>query len=191
MVNGLTTFRGSTYHPQRPPKRGKSISKSVEEFLDCGLLHGGFCRIRYPSCQREQLLAFSCQTRNFCPSCPKRGALFAEKLSEKILLDARCGFVSSKQGLRPLLNPHNLSSQSLHGGCRRRAGERSAFMVRVGSNWQSLLGKVQSCCCPSAVAEALDVSIALLGVRIDRINLTPPSQPLWCQGLAFRIPYPP
>ena len=31
-------------------------------------------------------LAFSCQTRNFCPSCQaKRSALFAEKLSEEIL----------------------------------------------------------------------------------------------------------
>jgi hypothetical protein len=32
------------------------------------------------------LLAFSCQTRNFCPSCQaKRAALLAEKLSEEIL----------------------------------------------------------------------------------------------------------
>lgn len=64
------------------------IAKSVEEFLDCGLLHGGFARIRCPSCHQEHLLAFSCQTRNFCPSCQsKRGALLAEKLSSDVFYD--------------------------------------------------------------------------------------------------------
>jgi hypothetical protein len=31
----------------------------VEQYLDCGRLHGGFARIRCPSCRGEHLLGFS------------------------------------------------------------------------------------------------------------------------------------
>jgi len=61
------------------------VTRTVEAFLDCGLMVNGFARIRCPSCGGEHLLAFSCQTRNFCPSCQaKRAALFAEKLAGEI-----------------------------------------------------------------------------------------------------------
>lgn len=57
------------------------------EYLACGRLLGGFARIRCPSCRGEHLLAFSCRTRNLCPSCQsKRSALLAEKLTGEILL---------------------------------------------------------------------------------------------------------
>jgi hypothetical protein len=62
------------------------VVRSVEEFLACGRLQGGFARIRCPKCHEEHLLAFSCRTRNFCPSCQaKRAILFSEKLSSEIL----------------------------------------------------------------------------------------------------------
>jgi hypothetical protein len=61
------------------------VPRTVEAYLDCGRLHGGFARLRCPQCAGEHLLAFSCQTRNFCPSCQaKRAALFAEKLQDEI-----------------------------------------------------------------------------------------------------------
>jgi len=45
-------------------------------------------RIRCPKCAAEHLLAFSCRTRNLCPSCQsKRSALFGEWLVEAVLLD--------------------------------------------------------------------------------------------------------
>jgi hypothetical protein len=62
------------------------VPRTAEAFLECGRLKNGFARIRCPRCRGEHLLAFSCQTRNFCPSCQaKRAALFAEKLREEIL----------------------------------------------------------------------------------------------------------
>ena len=62
------------------------VVRSVEEFLGCGRLQGGFARIRCPKCHAEHLLAFSCRTRNFCSSCQaKRSVLFAEKLTSEIL----------------------------------------------------------------------------------------------------------
>ena len=62
------------------------VERTVAAYLDCGRLFGGFARLRCPACRGEHLLAFSCQTRNFCPSCQaKRAALFAERLEGEIL----------------------------------------------------------------------------------------------------------
>jgi hypothetical protein len=62
------------------------VVRSVEAFLDCGRLQGGFARVRCPKCHDEHLLALSCRTRNFCSSCQvRRPVLFAEKLTSEIL----------------------------------------------------------------------------------------------------------
>jgi hypothetical protein len=73
------------FEPQSGPLR-PVVVRSVEEFLSCGRLQGGFARIRCTKCHAEHLLAFSCRTRNFCSSCQaKRSVLFAEKLTHEIL----------------------------------------------------------------------------------------------------------
>jgi len=57
------------------------VRRCVEQFLDCGRYESGLARLRCAACKAEHLVAFSCQTRNFCPSCQaKRAALFAEHL---------------------------------------------------------------------------------------------------------------
>jgi hypothetical protein len=73
------------FEPRSGPLR-PVVVRSVEEFLSCGRLQGGFARIRCPKCHAEHLLAFSCRTRNFCSSCQaKRSVLFAEKLTSDVL----------------------------------------------------------------------------------------------------------
>ena len=73
------------FEPRSGPPR-RVVSDSVEQFLACGRLQGGFARLRCPSCKSEHLVAFSCRTRNFCNSCQaKRAALFADKLANDIL----------------------------------------------------------------------------------------------------------
>jgi hypothetical protein len=73
------------FEPRSGPLR-PVVVRSVEEFLSCGRLQGGFARIRCTKCRKEHLLAFSCRTRNFCSSCQaKRSVLFAEKLTSEIL----------------------------------------------------------------------------------------------------------
>jgi hypothetical protein len=68
------------FEPRSGPLR-PVVVRSVEEFLSCGRLQGGFARIRCTKCHAEHLLAYSCRTRNFCSSCQaKRSVLFAEKL---------------------------------------------------------------------------------------------------------------
>jgi hypothetical protein len=48
------------------------IPEVVHKFLECGDLERGFARIRCDHCEHEYLLAFSCKSRWFCPSCHQK-----------------------------------------------------------------------------------------------------------------------
>ena len=48
------------------------IQREFEDYLKCGRLEHGFLRVRCTSCHQEQLVAFSCKRRGFCPSCGAR-----------------------------------------------------------------------------------------------------------------------
>jgi len=73
------------FEPRYGPLRGVVV-RTGEAYLECGRLTNGFARIRCPRCTGEHLLAFSCQTRNFCPSCQaKRAALLGEKVVGEVV----------------------------------------------------------------------------------------------------------
>ena len=73
------------YEPRCGPLRDV-VRRDVFAYLACGRPLGGFARIRCPRCRGEHLLAFSCRTRNLCPSCQaKRSAVFAEWVAEHVL----------------------------------------------------------------------------------------------------------
>ena len=58
----------------------------IECFVACGDSHYGFARIRCEACRNDYLLAFSCKTRYFCPSCQqKRSLLYGEWVAENVL----------------------------------------------------------------------------------------------------------
>jgi ribosomal protein S27E len=48
------------------------VQREFEDYLKCGRLEHGFLRVRCTSCHQEQLVAFSCKHRGFCPSCGAR-----------------------------------------------------------------------------------------------------------------------
>ena len=48
------------------------IPEVVHKFLECGNLERGFAQIRCDHCEHEYLLAFSCKSRWFCPSCHQK-----------------------------------------------------------------------------------------------------------------------
>lgn len=84
------------YHPRRPDKtalyrilqehwltfeaRAEAFGKGVpgfvrkefEEFLRCGILAYGFCRVHCAHCRKDRVVAWSCRGRGFCPSCMGR-----------------------------------------------------------------------------------------------------------------------
>ncbi len=75
------------FEPTSGPLR-RIVPDSVDAYLACGRLQGGFARLRCAGCGAEHLLAFSCRTRNLCPSCQsKRSAVGAVWLEASVLLD--------------------------------------------------------------------------------------------------------
>jgi hypothetical protein len=54
-------------------ERGRVVPKFVEsdlrDFLDCGILERGFVRVHCDACGKDRVVAFSCKSRSFCPSC--------------------------------------------------------------------------------------------------------------------------
>ena len=53
-------FYEAEYGPWRPV-----LEKTVQRFLECGLLRHGFARLKCEGCPHQALLAFSCKTRYF------------------------------------------------------------------------------------------------------------------------------
>jgi hypothetical protein len=45
------------------------VRKELEGYLDCGLLCRGFAVLACQSCPERRLVAYSCKSRAFCPSC--------------------------------------------------------------------------------------------------------------------------
>jgi hypothetical protein len=54
-------------------ERGRVVPRFVEndlrDFLDCGILERGFVRIHCDACGKDRVVAFSCKSCSFCPSC--------------------------------------------------------------------------------------------------------------------------
>jgi ribosomal protein S27E len=62
------------------------VHQEFEAYLKCGRLEHGFLRVQCDSCHAEQLVAFSCKRRGFCPSCgARRMAESAALLVDEVL----------------------------------------------------------------------------------------------------------
>ncbi len=48
------------------------VEKEFRSFLKCGILIYGFARAHCSNCGYDFLVAFSCKSRGFCPSCNTR-----------------------------------------------------------------------------------------------------------------------
>jgi ribosomal protein S27E len=56
------------------------VQREFDDYLKCGRLEHGFLRARCESCHAEQLVAFSCKRRGFCPRCG------AQRMAESVSL---------------------------------------------------------------------------------------------------------
>ena len=62
------------------------MQEEFEAYLKCGRLEEGFLRVRCEQCHAENLVAFSCKKRGFCPSCgARRMAETAALLADEVL----------------------------------------------------------------------------------------------------------
>jgi len=68
--HNLETFLASAQEQGRVVPR--FVERELRAYLRCGILGHGFLRVRCDDCGRERLVAYSCKTRGFCPSCGAR-----------------------------------------------------------------------------------------------------------------------
>ena len=62
------------------------VKKTLDEYLNCGILAHGCARAVCQTCNHSELVAFSYKKRGVCPSCAaKRAVLFAEHIHENVL----------------------------------------------------------------------------------------------------------
>jgi len=113
------------------------VDEQVRRYLDCGLFEHGFARIQCTECHAEYLLAFSCKTRDLCPSCAaKRGAATAALLAEEVLEEvghAQWVFVMPK-----MLRPYFLHHRELLGGLARAAWETVLALMVAATSEETL-----------------------------------------------------
>jgi hypothetical protein len=63
------------------------LRQVIYRYLDCGILHNRFARVKCTEYGHEYLLAFSCKRRHFYPSCHrKRVVEFGEWLCTEVLI---------------------------------------------------------------------------------------------------------
>ena len=108
------------------------VKRVIYRYLDCGILHNGFARVKCKDCGHEYLLAFSCKRRHFCPSChQKRVVEFGEWLCEEV---RKAG---SPVGLPDYLNP-SLPIAAMAASMFLRAAASFARRSRVAATIESL-----------------------------------------------------
>jgi len=81
----------------------------LERFIECGDPHHGFARIYCDACRHDYLLAYSCKTRYFCPSChQKRVLLYGEWVEDNVLepVPHRQYVFTVPRLLRPIFGRH-------------------------------------------------------------------------------------
>jgi ribosomal protein S27E len=108
------------------------VDEQVRRYLDCGLFESGFARVRCPDCAEEYLLAFSCKTRELCPSCAaKRSAATAALLADEVLEPV--GHAQWVMTVPKMLRPYFLHHRELLGGLARAAWQTALGMIRVAA----------------------------------------------------------
>ena len=98
------------------------VDSVVDRYFDCGVFSSGFARVKCLSCDEELLVACSCQTRGFCPSCgAKRAAIFAALLADDVL--EQVGHAQWVFSIPKMIRPYFLYHRPLLGKLSRAAYE--------------------------------------------------------------------
>ena len=61
------------------------VEQAFRAYLTCGVFAHGFLRLHCDACQRDLLVAFTCQGRGICPSCAGRSMANAGATSTQCL----------------------------------------------------------------------------------------------------------
>ena len=84
----LDTFLAHLEHDDCERSLPSFVRRELNGYLRCGILAHGFCRVHCAQCDGDELVAFSCKRRGFCPSCgSRRMADLAAHLVDSVLPD--------------------------------------------------------------------------------------------------------
>jgi hypothetical protein len=103
-VSASKPTHAATFFAQAQDATGSSLPRYVKDefdsFLCCGILAHGFLRLNCDGCKQDQLLAFSCKRRGFCPSCgAKRMSATAAYLVGHASCDVAVGVYATAGGI--------------------------------------------------------------------------------------------
>jgi hypothetical protein len=65
----LRTLYAAVEHGFEGASLPEFVRADLEGYVRCGVLNRGFAHLQCEGCQRPLLVAFSCGSRGFCPSC--------------------------------------------------------------------------------------------------------------------------
>lgn len=144
LAEHLETFLSRTSADETRGSLPRFVERELRAFLDCGLLQRGFARVFCPQCRTDELVAFSCKCRGFCPACgARRMADTAAHLVDRVLPDVptRQWVLSLPFEIRFLLarDPdlcariRAIFVRAVFSFLRRRARERGVTQPRPGS----------------------------------------------------------
>ncbi len=105
----LETFLARAASDVSTPGLPRYVLRELRSYLSCGVLTHGFARFRCFGCGCDDLVAFSCKGRGFCPSCGgRRMAESAAQLTDHVLprVPVRQWVLSFPWSLRFLLARH-------------------------------------------------------------------------------------
>ncbi len=104
------------------------VDDVVIAYLDCGRYEAGLGRVKCKECGDEFLVATSCQTRGFCPSCgAKRAAAFAAFLVDEVL--EQVGHAMWTFSLPKMIRPYFIHHPELRSKLCRAAYETVQEMM--------------------------------------------------------------
>ncbi|MBL8805110.1 MAG: transposase zinc-binding domain-containing protein [Planctomycetes bacterium] len=89
LLTHLETFLERARAPDSGQGLPRFVERELRRYLECGLLAHGFARVHCSRCMRDELVAFACKGRGFCPSCcGRRMADTAAHLVDHVLPQA-------------------------------------------------------------------------------------------------------
>ncbi|MFT7665128.1 MAG: hypothetical protein ACI87A_003363, partial [Planctomycetota bacterium] len=106
LATNLETFLARSQDDPSKSPLPSYVIRELQSHLQCGILAYGFSRFRCYRCGTDELLAFSCKGRGFCPSCGgRRMAESAAHLVDHVLpqVPIRQWVISFPWALRYLL----------------------------------------------------------------------------------------
>ena len=161
------------------------VRRELYGYLDCGILANGFARVHCASCGRDELVAFSCKGRGFCPSCG--GRRMAETAMH--LADEALPAVPLRQGaLFPLLRALHLAYDAELCAAVRRIFVRALLAWHAARAERAAVaaGRSGAVVVAQRFGSALNLNLHFHALLLDGVYASPERRTRWVPAFGRR-----